>query len=257
MGPFVDNAKTTTPLTGFEERGITYLAATNAGWLPYLTDEGIWFVHYPANKVRRQSVLDQDIPDDLSSLMESPTLVQQFLWHTAFEFQSKRFTAVTIPGSQREGICTSDMHGYWQAVMTSFEQELLGSRGFSLIPPDSLSAVISTNPQLLLPSKSVLAYPRKQSRYAIFKWVEEDKGWLWHVGDYPTGWEKKVKVINIPVSGKKGSTKPKSAKKGDDSSEACSDVVPFKSGLPPIGFRELSSSFCSYLFQSAPYYQQV
>ena len=30
--------------------------------------------------------------------------------------------------------------------MTSFEQELLGSRGFSLIPPDSLSAVISTNP---------------------------------------------------------------------------------------------------------------
>ena len=132
--------------------------------------------------------------------------------------------------------------------MTSFEQELLGSRGFSLIPHDSLSAVISTNPQLLLPSKSVLAYPRKQSRSAIFKWVEEDKGWLWHVNDYPTGWEKKVKVINIPVSGKKGSTKPKSAKKGDDSSEACSDVVPFKSGLPPIGFRELSSSFCPYLF---------
>ena len=86
MGPFVDNAKTTTPLTGFEERGITYLAATNAGWLPYLTDEGIWFVHYPANKVRRQSVLDQDIPDDLSSLMESPTSVRPFLRHAAFEF---------------------------------------------------------------------------------------------------------------------------------------------------------------------------
>ena len=66
MGPFVDTTGTITPLTSFEERGITYLAATNVGWLPYLADEGIRFVHYPANRVRRQFGLDQDIPDDLS-----------------------------------------------------------------------------------------------------------------------------------------------------------------------------------------------
>ena len=30
MGSFVDTAGTTTQLTGFDERGITYLAATNA-----------------------------------------------------------------------------------------------------------------------------------------------------------------------------------------------------------------------------------
>ena len=47
--------------------------------------------------------------------------------------------------------------------MTSFKQELMGSRGFSLIPPDRLSAVILANPRLLLPSKSMLAYARKQS----------------------------------------------------------------------------------------------
>ena len=29
---------TTTPLTTFDEKGITYLAATNAGWLPYLVN---------------------------------------------------------------------------------------------------------------------------------------------------------------------------------------------------------------------------
>ena len=45
------------------------------------------------------------------------------------------------------------MHGYWQAVMTLFEQELAGSRGFSLIPLEGLSMVVSPNPQLLLPSK--------------------------------------------------------------------------------------------------------
>ena len=58
MGFFVDTVGTTTPLTGFDETGINYLAATNAGWLPYLADERIWFVHYPANRVRRQFGLD-------------------------------------------------------------------------------------------------------------------------------------------------------------------------------------------------------
>ena len=53
MGSFVDTIGTTTPLVSFDETGITYLVATNAGWLPYLADEGIRFVHYPANRVRR------------------------------------------------------------------------------------------------------------------------------------------------------------------------------------------------------------
>ena len=86
MGLFVDIVGTTTPLAGFDETGITYLAATNARWLPYLADEGIKFVHYPANRVRRQFELDQDILDDISFLRESLTLVRPFLRHTAFEF---------------------------------------------------------------------------------------------------------------------------------------------------------------------------
>jgi len=113
MVPFVNIAGTTAPLTSFEERGITYLAATNTEWLPYLADEGLRFVHYPTNRVRRQFRLDQDIPNDLSSLMESPTSIRPFLQHDAFEFWSKRFTAVTIPSSLREGICSPTMHGYW------------------------------------------------------------------------------------------------------------------------------------------------
>ena len=30
--------------------------------------------------------------------------------------------------------------------MTSFEKELIGSRGFSLVPPDGLNMIISANP---------------------------------------------------------------------------------------------------------------
>ena len=145
--------------------------------------------------------------------MDSPTFFRPFLRPTAFEFWSQRFTAVTVPGSLREGLCTPTMHGYWQAAMTSFKQKLVGSHGFSLIPPDGLSMVVSANPRLLLPSKSVSEYTRKQNPSAIFEWDEEKKGWYWHTGEYPPGWEKKVKVINIPVPSKKGPTRLKSASK--------------------------------------------
>ena len=145
--------------------------------------------------------------------MESPTLVRPFLRHTAFDIWRQRFSIVTVPGSLKEGLCTPAMHGYWQAVMTSFEQELAGSRSFSLIPPEGLGMVVSPNPRLLLPSKSVLAYARKQNRSAIFEWDKEKKGWYWHTGVYPPSWEKKVKVINVPAPIKKGPTKLKSANK--------------------------------------------
>ena len=53
------------------------------------------------------------------------------------------------------------------------------------------------------------------------------------------GWEKKVKVVNLLAPAKKGlvshSAKPKSAKRGDDSSETCFDIVPYEGSLPPIG----------------------
>ena len=161
MGLFVDTIETATPLAGFDEIEITYLAATNVEWLPYLANEGIRFIHYLANRVRKQFGLDQDIPDDLSFLMESFTSARPLLRHTAFEFWRQSFSVVTVPGTLRKGLCTSAMHGYWQAVTTTFEQELVGSRGFSLIPPNGLSMVISANPRLLLPSRSVLAYARK------------------------------------------------------------------------------------------------
>ena len=157
--------------------------------------------------------MDQDILDDLSFLMESPTLVRPFLRHTAFDIWRQRFSIVTVPGSLRKGLCTPAMHGYWQAIMTSFEQELAGSRSFSLIPPEGLGMVVLPNPRLLLPSKSMLAYARKQNRSAIFEWDKEKKGWYWHIGVYPPGWEKKVKVINVPAPVKKGPTKLKSANK--------------------------------------------
>ena len=54
----------------------------------------------------------------------------------------------------------------------------------------------------------------------------------------------KVKNISVPVkkSFAPQSTKPKSAKKGDDSFETCSNIVPFEGDLPPVGNIVLESS---------------
>ena len=53
-------------------------------------------------------------------------------------------------------------------------------------------------------------------------------------------------MTNLPMPMKKSSApqsaKPKSTKKGDDSSKTCSDIVPFESSLPPIGNTALESS---------------
>ena len=55
-----------------------------------------------------------------------------------------------------------------------------------------------------------------------------------------------MKVVNLLVPTKKGSmsrtTKTMSAKKGDDSSKTCSDIIPYKGSLPPIGNIVLESS---------------
>jgi len=84
----------------------------------------------------------------------------------------------------------------------------------------------------------VLAYARKQDWSAILEWDEEGGGWYWHAGDYPSGWEKKVKITNLSALGKKGPAKPKSSKKGGE-------VVPLESDLPPIGRIVLKGSLPS------------
>ena len=57
MGLFMATTGTTTPLTVFDKRGITYLVATNAKRLPYLADEGIRYVHYSMTLLRSWSRL--------------------------------------------------------------------------------------------------------------------------------------------------------------------------------------------------------
>ena len=144
------------------------------------------------------------MPNDFTLVLDTTTLVLPFLHPHAFEFWRNLFTAVTIPSSQGVGLCIALMHAYWQAIMTSFNEKLFGSYGFSLVPPEGLHAIISPNPRLLFPTKSVIAYARKQNKFAIFKWQEKEQGWFLYTSEFSRGWEKKVKIVNLPASMKKG-----------------------------------------------------
>lgn len=120
--------------------------------------------------MKRQFRLDQDVANDFTQVLDTTTSICPFLRPYAFEFCNKHFTVVTIPSSRRVGLYITLMHAYWHAIMTSFSNELHSGYRFSLVPLEGLHAIISLNPRLLLPTKSMIAYARKQNKSAIFKW---------------------------------------------------------------------------------------
>lgn len=113
MDHFMATTRTTTPLIAFDKRGITYLVATNVGWLPNLVDKGILYVHYFARRMRRQFGLDQDILDDFTTILETTISIHPFFRLSDLEFWSKHFIAVTILSSRREVFVLPKCMGYW------------------------------------------------------------------------------------------------------------------------------------------------
>lgn len=89
MWPFIAIARMTTLLVAYDERGTIYLTTTNAGWLPYMANKGIRYMHYSAHRARRKFGLDQDILDDFTLVWDTTTSVCPFLHPSAFEFWSK------------------------------------------------------------------------------------------------------------------------------------------------------------------------
>ena len=77
----------------------------------------------------------------------------------------------------------------------------------------------------------------------MFTWQTKKKGWYLYTGEYPTGWEKKVKVVSLLQLVKKGlsskSANLKSTKKGKGVTvgafETCFDIVPSRGDFSPIG----------------------
>uniref|UniRef100_A0A2N9HJK4 Aminotransferase-like plant mobile domain-containing protein n=1 Tax=Fagus sylvatica TaxID=28930 RepID=A0A2N9HJK4_FAGSY len=108
---------------------LTYLSATNAGWLPVLSSDGLRFTVYSAHRVRKQFGFDQEVPAVMGvAAGEIPTL-NPFLRDRAFAYWSSAAVRVIIPSGDRVGAYTTGMSNYWRGLMAAMVEFRNSGRG--------------------------------------------------------------------------------------------------------------------------------
>ena len=108
---------------------LTYLSATNAGWLPILSSDGLRFTVYSAHRVRKQFGFDQEVPAVMGvAAGEIPTL-NPFLRDRAFAYWSSAAARVIIPSGDRIGVYTTGMSNYWRGLMAAMVEFRNSGRG--------------------------------------------------------------------------------------------------------------------------------
>jgi hypothetical protein len=108
---------------------LTYLSATNAGWLPVLSSDGLRFTVYSAHRVRKQFGFDQEVPAVMGvAAGEIPTL-NPFLRDRAFAYWSSAAARVIIPSGDRVGVYTMGMSNYWRGLMAAMVEFRNSGRG--------------------------------------------------------------------------------------------------------------------------------
>ena len=65
---------------------LTYLSATNAGWLPMLSSGRLQFTVYSAHRVRRQFEFDQEVPAVMGIAAGEIPIMNPFLKARAFAY---------------------------------------------------------------------------------------------------------------------------------------------------------------------------
>uniref|UniRef100_A0A2N9GTA7 Aminotransferase-like plant mobile domain-containing protein n=1 Tax=Fagus sylvatica TaxID=28930 RepID=A0A2N9GTA7_FAGSY len=98
---------------------LAYLSATNAGWLPVLTSDGLRFTVYSAHRVRRQFGFDQEVPAVMGVAAGEIPVINPFLRTMAFAYWSGVAPRVIIPSGDRVGIYTTAMSNYWGGLMAA------------------------------------------------------------------------------------------------------------------------------------------
>uniref|UniRef100_A0A2N9GHJ1 Aminotransferase-like plant mobile domain-containing protein n=1 Tax=Fagus sylvatica TaxID=28930 RepID=A0A2N9GHJ1_FAGSY len=163
---------------------LTYLSATNAGWLPVLSSDGLRFTVYSAHRVRKQFGFDQEVPAVMGvAAGEIPTLCErlELLLTGAVSFR------VIIPdaplftqGSPRRvdtGRKTFQFVKEWRISLDLGIWLMSGYPGITGCGTNLLHAVEST---MLLAAKS--------PKLGLCVWHHEDSRWVTHGSPHPPLW---------------------------------------------------------------------
>jgi hypothetical protein len=165
---------------------LTYLSATNAGWLPVLSSDGLRFTVYSAHRVRKQFGFDQEVPAVMGvAAGEIPTL-NPFLRDRAFAYWSSAAVRVIIPSGDRVGAYTTGMSNYWRGLMAAMVEFRNSGRGDISHLLESYTSPLS-HPRLFVATNTMTTYANRQSLGYVV-WHHEDSRWVTHGSPHPPLW---------------------------------------------------------------------
>uniref|UniRef100_A0A2N9IP86 Aminotransferase-like plant mobile domain-containing protein n=1 Tax=Fagus sylvatica TaxID=28930 RepID=A0A2N9IP86_FAGSY len=165
---------------------LTYLSATNAGWLPVLSSDGLRFTVYSAHRVRKQFGFDQEVPAVMGvAAGEIPTL-NPFLRDRAFAYWSSAAARVIIPSGDRVGVYTTGMSNYWRGLMAAMVEFRNSGRGDISHLLESYTSPLP-HPRLFVATNTMTTYANRQSLGYVV-WHHEDSRWVTHGSPHPPLW---------------------------------------------------------------------
>uniref|UniRef100_A0A2N9H2I7 Aminotransferase-like plant mobile domain-containing protein n=1 Tax=Fagus sylvatica TaxID=28930 RepID=A0A2N9H2I7_FAGSY len=184
---------------------LTYLSATNAGWLLVLSPDGPQFTTYSAHRVRRQFGFDQEIPAIMGVAAGEIPTINPFLRARAFTYWSSVAPRVIVPNGNRVGVHTAGMANYWRGLMAAMvEFRDSGREDISHLLESYTSPL--PHPRLFGATNTMTTYANRQSLgYAV--WHHEDSRWVIYGNHHPPLWLRDHPHITAP--GKVPSSKGK------------------------------------------------
>jgi hypothetical protein len=175
---------------------LTYLSATNAGWLPVLSSDGLRFTVYSAHRVRKQFGFDQEIPAVMGVAAGEIPTINPFLRTRAFAYWSGITLRVIVPSSDRIGVYTTDMNNYWRGLIAAMVEFKNSGRGDISHLLESYTSLLP-HPRLFVATNTMTTYANRQSLgYAI--WHHENSRWVIHFNHHPPLWLRDHPHVSAP-----------------------------------------------------------
>jgi hypothetical protein len=184
-------------------RSLTYLSATNAGWLPVLSSSRLQFTAYGVHRVRRQFGFDQEVPAVMGVVVGEIPTINPFLKAMAFAYWSGISPRVIVPSGDRIGVYTTSMVNYWRALMAAMvEFRNNGREDISHLLQSCISPL--PHPCLFVATNTMTTYANRQSLgYAV--WYQKKSRWMIYGNHHPPLWLRDHP--HIPAPGKVSSSR--------------------------------------------------
>uniref|UniRef100_A0A2N9EY06 Aminotransferase-like plant mobile domain-containing protein n=1 Tax=Fagus sylvatica TaxID=28930 RepID=A0A2N9EY06_FAGSY len=142
-------------------RSLTYLSATNTGWLLVLSSSRLQFTAYSTHKVRRQFGFDQEVPTVMGIAASEIPAINPFLKARAFAYWSGIASRVIVPSGDRVGVYTTGMVNYWRELMAAMVEFRNNGRG-DISHLLQLCIPLLPHPRLFEATNTMTTYPNRQ-----------------------------------------------------------------------------------------------